>query len=119
VAGVLNHIKTKAKITRTKQSRTRKRSAHKATVTVVIPVLNESRTISNVVKFALRDPRVAEVLVVDDGSIDGAPDMLPERRKTRNEPDCQRSQTGAFPRNSLACLALDERTVRPVRDQVR
>jgi glucosyl-3-phosphoglycerate synthase len=67
-------MKTKTKITRRKQSRTRKHSAHKASVTVVIPVLNESRTIGNVVKFALRDPRVAEVLVVDDGSIDGTPE---------------------------------------------
>ena len=67
-------MKTKATITRTKQSKIRKRSAHKASVTVVIPVLNESRTIGSVVKFALRDPLVAEVLVIDDGSIDGTPE---------------------------------------------
>lgn len=40
-------------------------------MTVVIPVLNESKTVASVVRFARRDPRVAEVLVIDDGSIDG------------------------------------------------
>ena len=44
-------------------------------VTVVIPVLNESRTVEKVVKFALRDRRVAQVLVIDDGSIDGTPEL--------------------------------------------
>ncbi|MBN8247429.1 MAG: glycosyltransferase [Verrucomicrobia bacterium] len=48
---------------------------HPARLTVVIPVLNESRTIRTVVKFALRQPEVAEVLVVDDGSIDGTPEV--------------------------------------------
>ncbi len=52
----------------------RRRSATTAKITVVVPVLNESRTISNVVKFALRNPRVAEVLVIDDGSIDSTPE---------------------------------------------
>jgi phosphoserine phosphatase len=41
----------------------------------VIPVLNESRTIGEVVRFALADPRVGEVLVVDDGSHDGTPEL--------------------------------------------
>ena len=44
-------------------------------VSVVIPVLNESATIGEVVRFALEDPQVGEVLVVDDGSHDGTPDM--------------------------------------------
>jgi HAD superfamily phosphoserine phosphatase-like hydrolase len=44
-------------------------------LTVVIPVLNESRTIARVVKFALRDRLVGEVLVLDDGSIDGSPEL--------------------------------------------
>jgi glucosyl-3-phosphoglycerate synthase len=44
-------------------------------VTVVIPVLNESRTIAEVVRFALSNRLVGEVLVIDDGSIDGTPEL--------------------------------------------
>jgi glucosyl-3-phosphoglycerate synthase len=44
-------------------------------VTVVIPVLNESKRIGSVVKFALGSPLVREVIVVDDGSIDGTPEL--------------------------------------------
>ncbi len=40
-------------------------------ISVVIPALNEARTIESVVSFALASPRVSEVIVVDDGSIDG------------------------------------------------
>src|SRR5688500_11427834 len=43
-------------------------------VTVVIPVLNESATIGSVVQFAQRSPLVNEVIVIDDGSIDGSPE---------------------------------------------
>ena len=42
---------------------------------VVIPVLNESATITSIVRFALSSPLVDEVIVVDDGSIDGTPDL--------------------------------------------
>lgn len=41
-----------------------------ACVSVVIPALNESRRIASVVRFALQDPVTAEVVVVDDSSID-------------------------------------------------
>jgi glucosyl-3-phosphoglycerate synthase len=44
-------------------------------ITVVVPVLNESRTIASVVRFAKKSPLVGEVLVVDDGSIDGTPEL--------------------------------------------
>ncbi|MFN9294362.1 MAG: glycosyltransferase, partial [Planctomyces sp.] len=44
-------------------------------VTVIIPVLNESRSVKYVVEFALRSPGVKEVIVVDDGSIDGTPEL--------------------------------------------
>ena len=44
-------------------------------ISVIIPALNESPTISSVVRFALAAPQVTEVLVVDDGSIDGTPDL--------------------------------------------
>lgn len=44
-------------------------------VSVVVPVLNESRTIASVVRFAKKSPYVGEVLVVDDGSIDGTPEL--------------------------------------------
>lgn len=40
-------------------------------ISVIIPALNEGNTIAAVVEFARRDPRVDEVIVVDDGSIDG------------------------------------------------
>ncbi len=44
-------------------------------VSVIIPVLNESATVSSVVRFARAAPQVTEVIVVDDGSIDGTPDL--------------------------------------------
>ena len=44
-------------------------------VTVIIPVLNESQTIRYVVNFAMRSASVTEVIVVDDGSIDGTPEI--------------------------------------------
>jgi glucosyl-3-phosphoglycerate synthase len=44
-------------------------------VSIVIPVLNESRRIAQVVKFVLRSRMVKEVLVIDDGSIDGTPEL--------------------------------------------
>lgn len=44
-------------------------------VTVVIPVLNESRTIARLVRWLRRDLLVGEVLVVDDGSVDGTPEL--------------------------------------------
>jgi glucosyl-3-phosphoglycerate synthase len=53
----------------------RPRVPEPARVSVVIPVLNESRTIADVVRFALDDPHVGEVLVVDDGSHDGTPEL--------------------------------------------
>lgn len=47
----------------------------RAVVSVVIPVLNESARIASVVRLALRSPLVDEVLVLDDGSIDGTPEL--------------------------------------------
>jgi HAD superfamily phosphoserine phosphatase-like hydrolase len=46
-------------------------------ITVVIPALNESATITSVVRYALRSSPalVEEVIVVDDGSIDGTPEL--------------------------------------------
>jgi glucosyl-3-phosphoglycerate synthase len=44
-------------------------------ISVVIPVLNESQTVQTVVQLALRHPKVSEVIVVDDGSIDGTPEL--------------------------------------------
>ncbi len=41
-----------------------------AKVSVVIPALNEAKRIASVVRYALSDPATAEVLVVDDSSID-------------------------------------------------
>lgn len=44
-------------------------------LSVVIPVLNESKTIGDIVRYALKNPLVGEVLVVDDGSHDGTPEL--------------------------------------------
>ena len=44
-------------------------------ITVIIPVLNESETISSVIALAKQSERVTEVIVVDDGSIDGTPEL--------------------------------------------
>lgn len=44
-------------------------------VTVIIPVLNEARTLASVIEFAQRDESVQEVIVVDDGSTDGSPEI--------------------------------------------
>ena len=41
-----------------------------ACATVVIPALNEAKRIADVVAYALRDPATAEVIVVDDSSVD-------------------------------------------------
>jgi glucosyl-3-phosphoglycerate synthase len=44
-------------------------------ISVIIPVLNESPTVASVVEFARRSPGVTEVIVIDDGSIDGTPEL--------------------------------------------
>jgi glucosyl-3-phosphoglycerate synthase len=44
-------------------------------ISIIIPALDVSATVSSVVKLALADPRVNEVIVVDNGSIDGTPEL--------------------------------------------
>ena len=44
-------------------------------ISVIIPVLNESVTIGSVIEFASRSRNVSEVIVVDDGSIDGTAEL--------------------------------------------
>ena len=45
---------------------------------IVIPALNEAKTIASVVRFAKRDAETAEVLVINDGSVDGTPELAAE-----------------------------------------
>ncbi len=47
-------------------------------ISVIIPVLNESPTVASVVAFAKNSPGVTEVIVIDDGSIDGTPELAAE-----------------------------------------
>src|SRR3989338_4858448 len=47
----------------------------KAYATVVIPALNEAKHISEVVAYALADPATAEVIVIDDSSIDSTAEL--------------------------------------------
>lgn len=44
-------------------------------ISVVIPVLNESPTIQSVIALARASQNVSEIIVVDDGSIDGTPEL--------------------------------------------
>jgi HAD superfamily phosphoserine phosphatase-like hydrolase len=44
-------------------------------ISVVIPALNEAETIENLVRLTRSNPRVLEVLVVDDGSVDGTAEI--------------------------------------------
>ena len=39
-------------------------------ITVIIPALNEEKTIASVIQFCLADPNVSQVIVVDDRSED-------------------------------------------------
>lgn len=56
----------------------RRKAVEPGVASVVIPALNEARTIASVVRFALRDPVVSEVIVIDDGSLDGTPELARE-----------------------------------------
>ena len=44
-------------------------------ISVIIPALNEEKTIGHVVKFCLDEPLVSEVIVVDDRSDDNTADI--------------------------------------------
>jgi len=44
-------------------------------ISVIIPALNESDRIADVIALALASADVSEVIVVDDGSIDGTPEL--------------------------------------------
>jgi glycosyltransferase involved in cell wall biosynthesis len=60
---------------RTQRNRARRPRRTPGVASVIIPALNEARTIASVVRFARRDPMTAEVIVIDDGSIDGTPEL--------------------------------------------
>lgn len=54
----------------------------RASVTVVIPALNEARRIAQVVAYALSDPATAEVIVIDDSSIDNTVELAQQAGAT-------------------------------------
>jgi glycosyltransferase involved in cell wall biosynthesis len=74
-------------------------------LSVIIPVLNEERYIEAVMTHVLAVPYDTEVIVVDDGSTDGTPDILerfrerPDVRLIRHE---RRTGKGAAVRDGLA-----------------
>src|ERR1700741_2848899 len=47
-----------------------------AVLSVVMPVYNEAPTIAKAIEAVLRQPVVAELIVVDDGSNDGTSELL-------------------------------------------
>lgn len=53
-------------------------TANPAPLGVVIPCYNEVRTVDEIIRRVLRQPEVAEVVVVDDGSSDGSWERLRE-----------------------------------------
>ncbi len=53
-----------------------------SSISVVIPTLNEERTIGNIVRFAWHSPTVSEVIVVDDKSLDRTTELAKEAGAT-------------------------------------
>jgi len=69
-----NRIRIRALIERRRRKQ-RHTESQESVITVIIPVLNESEKIVSVIQPAKSDPRVTEVIVIDDGSIDGSPNL--------------------------------------------
>lgn len=44
-------------------------------ISAIIPVLNEANTVASIIDLLRSSPRVSEILVIDDGSIDGTPEI--------------------------------------------
>lgn len=53
-------------------------------VSVVIPCFNAAKTVSATLRSALAEPEADEIIVVDDGSTDGSPELL--RQLASSEP---------------------------------
>lgn len=49
-------------------------------ISVIIPVFNEARTLSEIITRVLARPEVGQVIVVDDGSTDATGQLLADRR---------------------------------------
>ena len=54
-------------------------------ITVVIPALNEEKTVASVVTLAKENPDVSEVIVVDDKSFDKTIEKAKEAEKKYND----------------------------------
>jgi glycosyltransferase involved in cell wall biosynthesis len=69
-------------------------------LSVVIPAYNEETTLANVVGEVLKLPHVLEVIVVDDGSTDGTPQVCEKLSRV------PKVRTVRMPRNQGKCEAL-------------
>lgn len=81
------------------------------TVSVVMPAFNEAAHIGLCLERVLRQSRVTEVIVIDDGSTDGTPAIVEALMagdpRLRLERRARNTGKGAALRNGFACATGD------------